>query len=118
MDRRFGASVAIVLVPVLSLSCWLLGYAWLAYGRADDAARSVQALRMALLAMEKVSAERGPTNGVLGEDLPVPAERSAALQRMRAVSDEHIAKLLTRSDLNIAPAAKPTSTPPAALRRT
>ena len=36
MDRRFGASVAIVLVPVLSLSCWLLGYAWLAYGRADD----------------------------------------------------------------------------------
>ncbi|MDF6450763.1 hypothetical protein NMT55_24765, partial [Escherichia coli] len=91
MDRRFGASVAIVLVPVLSLSCWLLGYAWLAYGRADDSARSVRALRMTLLAMEKVSAERGPTNGVLGEDLPVPAERSAALQRMRATSDEHVA---------------------------
>ncbi|MRS98648.1 diguanylate cyclase [Ralstonia pickettii] len=94
MERRFSASVAIVLVPVLSLSCWLLGYAWLAYGRADDAARSVQALRMALLAMEKVSAERGPTNGVLGEDLPVPAERSAALQRMRAISNDHIGKLL------------------------
>ncbi|MCT7307419.1 GGDEF domain-containing protein [Ralstonia sp. CHL-2022] len=94
MDRRFGASVAIVLVPVLSLSCWLLGYAWLAYGRADNAARSVQALRVTLLAMEKVSAERGPTNGVLGEDLPVPAERIAALQRMRAASDKHIAELL------------------------
>ncbi|MGT2434479.1 hypothetical protein ACU4HD_48180 [Cupriavidus basilensis] len=94
MDRRFGASVAIVLVPVLSLSCWLLGYAWLAYGRADNAARSVQALRMTLLAMEKVSAERGPTNGVLGEDLPVPAERIAALQHMRAASDKHIAELL------------------------
>ncbi|WP_205253187.1 hypothetical protein, partial [Escherichia coli] len=49
---------------------------------------------MTLLAMEKVSAERGPTNGVLGEDLPVPAERSAALQRMRATSDEHVAQLL------------------------
>ncbi|GCB04009.1 GGDEF domain-containing protein [Ralstonia sp. SET104] len=94
MDRRFGISVAIVLVPVLSLSCWLLGYAWLAYGRADDAARSVRALRITLLAMEKVSAERGPTNGLLGEDLPVPAERHAALQRMRATSDEHVAQLL------------------------
>jgi len=94
MDRRFGVSVAIVLVPVLSLSCWLLGYAWLAYGRADDAARSFQALRVALLAMEKVSAERGPTNGVLGEDLPVPAERQAALRRVRAASDEHLAQLL------------------------
>ncbi|HJV96254.1 MAG TPA: GGDEF domain-containing protein [Albitalea sp.] len=94
MDRRFGVSVAIVLVPVLSLSCWLLGYAWLAYGRADDAARSFQALRAALLVMEKVSAERGPTNGVLGEDLPLPAERQAALHRARAASDEHIAQLL------------------------
>ena len=94
MDRRFGASVAIVLIPVLSLSCWLLGYAWLAYGRADDAARSFQALRAVLLTMEKVSAERGPTNGVLGEDLPLPAERTAALQRMRAASDERLAALL------------------------
>ena len=94
MDKRFGASVAIVLVPVLSLSCWLLGYAWLAYGRADDAARSFQALRMALLVMEKVSAERGPTNGVLGEDLPLPAERLAALHRVRTASDEHLAQLL------------------------
>ena len=94
MDRRFGASVAIVLIPVLSLSCWLLGYAWFAYGRADDAARSFQALRAVLLTMEKVSAERGPTNGVLGEDLPLPAERTTALQRMRATSDEHFAALL------------------------
>jgi len=94
MDRRFGISVAIVLVPVLSLSCWLLGYAWLAYGRADDAARSFQALRMALLVMEKVSAERGPTNGVLGEDLPLPAYRVATLKRFRAASDEHLAALL------------------------
>lgn len=94
MDRRFGASVAIVLVPVLSLSCWLLGYAWLAYGRADDAVRSFQALRMALLVMEKISAERGPTNGVLGEDLPLPDDRVATLKRFRAASDKHLAELL------------------------
>ena len=94
MDKRFGISVAIVLVPVLSLSCWLLGYAWLAYGRADDAARSFQALRMALLVMEKVSAERGPTNGVLGEDLPLPADRVATLNRFRATSDGLLAQLL------------------------
>lgn len=94
MDRRFGTAVAIVLVPVLSLSCWLLGYAWLAYGRADAAAHSLEALRVVLLTMEKISAERGPTNGVLGEDLPIPAERQAALLRARATSDAHLAQLL------------------------
>jgi diguanylate cyclase (GGDEF)-like protein len=94
MDKRFGAGIAIVLVPILLLSCWLLGYAWLAYGRADDAASSFHALQRSLLAMEKVSAERGPTNGVLGEDLPLPTERVAALRRARAASDEHIARLL------------------------
>ncbi|CAJ0795171.1 hypothetical protein LMG7141_03053 [Ralstonia condita] len=94
MDKRFGASVAIVLVPVLLLSCWLLGYAWHAYGRADEAAISFHALQRSLLVMEKVSAERGPTNGVLGEDLPLPAERVAALRRARAASDERIAQLL------------------------
>lgn len=94
MDRRFGAAIAIVLIPVLSLSCWLLGYAWLAYGRADDAAHSLQALRVVLLTMEKISAERGPTNAVLGEDLPIPAERQAALAHARAASDAHLAQLL------------------------
>ena len=59
MDRRFGFSVAIVLIPILLLSCWLLTYEWLAYVRADEASRSFQSLRAALLAMEKVSAERG-----------------------------------------------------------
>lgn len=94
MDRRFGFSVAIVLIPILLLSCWLLTYEWLAYVRADEASRSFQSLRAALLAMEKVSAERGPANGVLGEDVPLPAARQTALQHAREESDRRIAQLL------------------------
>lgn len=93
INQRFGIQVAVVFVPVLVLSCWLLSHAWSAYLRADEARDSFQSFRLALIAMEKVSAERGPTNGVLGEDLPIPAERAAALQRARHESDVQVARL-------------------------
>jgi diguanylate cyclase (GGDEF)-like protein len=94
IDRRFGINVAVVFVPILVLSCWLFAHQWSAYARADEALESFQSFRLTLLAMEKVSAERGPTNGVLGEDLPIPAERVAALQRARHESDVQIALLI------------------------
>lgn len=93
LDRRFGLSVAIALVPILLLSCWPLAYEWLAYQRADEALRSFRSLQATLLGMEKVSAERGPTNGVLGEDVPIPVARLAALQRAREASDRQLAEL-------------------------
>lgn len=96
IDRRFGIQMAVVFVPVLALSCWLLAYEWSTYAAADEALHSFQSYRLALLAMEKVSAERGPSNGVLGEDLPIPAERMAALQKARRASDIQVI-LLTDS---------------------
>ncbi len=93
MDRRFGVGVAMTLIPILLLSCWLLAYEWLGYVRADDATRSFRSLRAALLTMEKVSAERGPTNAALGEDIPIPPARQAALQRFREESDRRIEQL-------------------------
>lgn len=93
IDRRFGIQMAVVFVPVLALSCWLFAHQWPTYAAADEALRSFQSYRLALLAMEKVSAERGPSNGVLGEDLPIPAERLAALQKARRASDVQIALL-------------------------
>ena len=96
IDRRFGIQVAVVFVPILAVSCWLFAHEWSTYAAADEALRSFQSYSLALLAMEKVSAERGPSNGVLGEDLPIPAERVAALQKARHASDLQIA-LLTDS---------------------
>ncbi|WP_231890109.1 sensor domain-containing diguanylate cyclase [Ralstonia solanacearum] len=94
LDKRFGLIAASILIPILLLSCWLLAYEWLAYLRADDALRSFRSLRAALQAMEKVSAERRPTNGVLGEDAPVAASHQTALLRARQDSDGHLAQLL------------------------
>ncbi|SDE40098.1 diguanylate cyclase (GGDEF) domain-containing protein [Paraburkholderia lycopersici] len=72
----------------------LLAHQWRAY---IATIRSESALRIfsdVLLAIEAVSAERGPTNGALGESLPVPRERMAALKAARMRSDTRIQQLL------------------------
>ncbi|WP_245982584.1 GGDEF domain-containing protein [Trinickia fusca] len=94
VSRRFGVSVALALVPILSLSYWLLVHEWFAYRAANTSAIRFHAVQATLLSMEKVSAERGPTNGVLGEDLPIPPARLAALARARADSDNLLARLI------------------------
>lgn len=47
-----------------------------------------QLMSAALNAASKISAERGPANGILGSDLPLSAERSEALAKARGVTDE------------------------------
>lgn len=51
-------------------------------------AAAVEVLSAKLSAFSRISAERGPTNGVLGSDLPIPAEREAALGSAREASDK------------------------------
>ena len=51
-------------------------------------AAAVEVLSAKLSALSRISAERGPTNGVLGSDLPIPAEREAALRSAREASDK------------------------------
>lgn len=82
---------AVVLFPL----GWLLTHEWAAESRASIALAAFDSYRATLLVMEKVSVERGPTNGALGEDLPIPAVRAQALSRARAESDRRIAELLT-----------------------
>jgi diguanylate cyclase (GGDEF)-like protein len=95
IDRRFGIGVAAACIPVMVLCAWLVIHEWRAYAAADDALDAFQGYRAGLLAMEKVSAERGPLNSVLGEDLPMPEARMASLRRARDESDIRIAELLT-----------------------
>ncbi|MBK5169368.1 diguanylate cyclase [Burkholderia sp. R-70211] len=94
MDKRFGIAIFIALIPVLTLSGWLLVYEALVYVRANEGLESFRSFRSALLAMEAVSAERGPTNGALGDELPIPAAHAVALQKARHTSDTRIAALI------------------------
>ncbi|WP_258187510.1 GGDEF domain-containing protein [Trinickia symbiotica] len=93
MGRRFNVVIALALVPILALCSWLLAHAWSAFVVADRSEKSFVSLRAAFVVMEKVSAERGPMNAVLGEDVPTPAPQAVALSRARLASDESIAEL-------------------------
>ena len=94
IDRRFSLSVAVALLPVLVLCGRLVVHEWHSYIVADDALYAFQSYRAGLQAIERVSAERGPTNSVLGEDLPTPEARSAKLRLAREESDAAIEKLI------------------------
>ncbi len=94
MGRRFNIGVACALVPVFLLSYLLLKHEWMAFQGANEAVRRFSSFDATLIAMEKISAERGPMNGVLGEDLPIPATRTILLKRARIESDERLARLL------------------------
>ncbi|CAA7616112.1 Sensor protein barA [Magnetospirillum sp. LM-5] len=45
-------------------------------------------MELGLAAATKISAERGPANGVLGSDVPLPPERIDALKAARAATDQ------------------------------
>ncbi|VWB88212.1 GGDEF domain-containing protein [Burkholderia lata] len=82
-----------ILVAVAVPLGYALAHEWSTSRAAHEALLAFRGFRAALLVMEKVSVERGPTNGALGEDLPMPPARAQALARARAESDRRIANL-------------------------
>ena len=60
---------------------------------AADGRTAVADLRLALAAAEMVSRERGPTNGVLGDDTPPQPQRHARLAEARSRTDAAFAAL-------------------------
>ena len=78
---------------MLTLSAWAISYQWRAFASSDRALVDFAIFRSALLAMEKISAERGPMNAALGEALPIPEARMAALRRARQESDASLQQL-------------------------
>jgi diguanylate cyclase (GGDEF)-like protein len=87
-----------VCVLFLLLTLFLLWQQWSAYTQAMRASAAFRIFRSTLVAMEKVSAERWPSNSVLGERLPIPAERLEAMRRARAESDATLNDLLMQLD--------------------
>jgi len=91
-QRFLKVSVGACLVIVL-VSAWLISHQWREFANSDQALADFRIFRAALLAMEKVSAERGPMNAALGESLPTPAPRIAALRLAREESDARLREL-------------------------
>jgi len=91
-QRFLKVSVGACLIIVL-VSTWLISHQWREFSNSDQALADFRIFRAALLAMEKVSAERGPMNAALGESLPTPAPRIAALRLAREESDARLREL-------------------------
>jgi diguanylate cyclase (GGDEF)-like protein len=93
--RRLKLTTAVVLMLVVALAAPMLMHQWRAYESARSAAQAFERLRAGLMAMESVSAERGPTNGALGADAQTAASLRAPLASARAESDRRMALLRT-----------------------
>ncbi len=103
ITRLVAVIVATVLVVAMLPFGWLVAREWSASNGAGVALDAFESYRATLLVMEKVSVERGPTNGALGEDLPIPPARMTALVNARAESDRRITHLLAVLDRGACP---------------
>jgi len=93
LAKRLKLTTAALCVLVLSLAAPLLLHQSRAYSLAENGVQSLDRFRAALLAMESVSAERGPANGALGADARSAPSLRLPLINARAESDRRLAVL-------------------------
>ncbi|WP_019936401.1 diguanylate cyclase [Bordetella sp. FB-8] len=97
IGQRLHAGVAAACALFLALAVSLL---WSQNGAYQDTRRAQSAfetLRSALVDMEKLSFERGPSNAAMGEEVPLSADVVSALRQARHNTDAaftHLAKQL------------------------
>ena len=93
LAKRLKLTTAALCVLVLSLATPLLVHQSRAYSLAENGDQSLNRFRATLLAMESVSAERGPANGALGADARNSPSLRLPLINARAESDRRLAVL-------------------------
>ncbi|MHA4869052.1 diguanylate cyclase [Duganella sp. PWIR1] len=87
LSRLLTLSTAVLAVLVCGMLGRITRDAWIHY---DDAGTGLRALRLnqrAMVAAEKLSAERGPSNAVLGDRQPGDPARRTQLTQARAATD-------------------------------
>ena len=94
LGRYFLILATGVVLPVSVLTGIVVQQNWRAYASTAAASTAFTAVRCTLQTMELVSAERGPMNAALGENLPVPPALLASLRDARERSDAKLAELL------------------------
>lgn len=71
-----------------------VGTAWSQLRQAKNGMAAMQQLQALFVVYEMASRERGPANGVLGDDYPPDPAKQALLERARQVTDDSFAQLL------------------------
>ena len=87
LSRLLGWLAALLVVATLGLVGRMATTEWRSLSASRTSLAAVVQLRLALLAAEMVSRERGPTNGALGAPTPMPAPLQQALERARQRTD-------------------------------
>ncbi|NRR32108.1 diguanylate cyclase [Oxalobacteraceae bacterium] len=105
LTRLFAASIAILALLSSIMLGRILWGEWNNYSNARVALRTLQLVQKSMLAAEKLSFERGPVNGMLGDALPHQAVRVDKLAAARAASDRALAELQLAIDAGPAPSA-------------
>lgn len=101
LKRLLHLLAALLTLFTLLLVGRLAATEWQSYQRAAAGRAAVDQLHQALTAAERVSRERGPSNGLLGDDGSAQAQRRSALDDARGHTDTAFTALrqvLTRQD--------------------
>jgi serine phosphatase RsbU (regulator of sigma subunit) len=93
ISKRLRIIVTILSCLLIAMATLLLVYQWRPYHAARQAQDTFESFRSTLIVMEYASAERGPTNGALGEDLPIPQARLDGLNKARQLTDNALETL-------------------------
>ena len=88
LSRLLGWLAALLIVATVSLVGRMAATEWRSLRSSEESLQAVDQLRLALLAAEMVSRERGPTNGALGDASPPAPALQQALAEARARTDQ------------------------------
>jgi diguanylate cyclase (GGDEF)-like protein len=93
LNRLFAITTTILVTLIGLLLARIIFTEWRTYRSTDEGLRAMQIAHKALVVAEKVSFERGPSNGVLGDGDRRDPRKAARLAKARAVSDAAIRAL-------------------------
>ncbi|APW39853.1 hypothetical protein RD110_23795 [Rhodoferax koreense] len=105
LSRLLGCLAALLVVATLALVGRVVGTEWSSLGASNASLQAVDQLRLALVAAEMISRERGPANGALGGPADDPALRQA-LSAARARTDQALANLQAALPVDAGPPAR------------
>jgi len=107
VSPRFGGAALALGCLFVILMGSLIRHEWNVYANANDAVAAFHVFRDTLVAMEKVSAERAPTNAALGDARTMVDEPPAPLAAARADTDAALARIGEQLDANACPWCMP-----------
>ena len=93
LTRLFAVSITLLAVLIGAMLGRILWDEWWQYRAVRDGVHTLQLVQRAMRAAEKLSVERGPVNGVLGDAVPPDPAKAARLRGARAATDLALAEL-------------------------